>query len=59
MSNPAQQLQGTTVSALTTDSGIGNLLVDFEGGEETTLPPLMSIFHCFYIDKPRGASPGL
>ena len=31
-------LQGTTVSVLTTDSGIKNLLVDSEGGEETTLP---------------------
>ena len=51
MSDPPQQLQGTTVSALTTDSGIGNLSVDVEGGEETILPPLTSIFHCSYIEE--------
>ncbi len=39
------------MSALTTDSGIDILSVDFEGGEETTLPPLMSIFHCSYIEE--------
>ena len=37
MSNPPQQLQGTTVSALTTDSGIDNLLVDCKGrGDKLT-----------------------
>ena len=51
MSDPPQQSQGTTVSALTTDSGIDNLLVDVEGGEETILPPLTSIFHCSYIEE--------
>ena len=51
MSDPPQQSQGTTVSALTTDSGIGNLSVDVEGGEETILPPLTSIFHCSYIKE--------
>jgi hypothetical protein len=43
MSDP-QQSQGTTVSALTTDSGIENLPVDSEEGEETTLLPLTSFF---------------
>jgi hypothetical protein len=51
MSDPPQQSQGTTVSALTTDSGIDNLLVDCEGGEETTLLPLTSIFHCPFIEE--------
>ncbi len=51
MSNPAQQLQGTTVSALTTDSGIVNLSVDCEGGEETTLLSLTSILHCPCIEE--------
>ncbi len=46
MSDPPQQLQGTTVSALTADSGIENLSVDSGGGEETTLLPLTSIFYC-------------
>jgi hypothetical protein len=50
MSNPPQ-LQGTTVSALTTDSGIENLSVDSGGGEETTLLPLTSIFHCPFIEE--------
>jgi hypothetical protein len=50
MSNPPQQSQGTTVSALTTDSGIDNSPVDCEGGEETTLLPLMSIFHYPFIE---------
>jgi hypothetical protein len=50
MSDP-QQLQGTTVSALTTDSGIVDLSVDSGGGEETTLLPLMSIFHCPFIKE--------
>ena len=45
MSDP-QLLQGTSVSALTTYSGIVDLLVDNGGGEETTLLPLTSIFHC-------------
>ena len=51
MSDPPEQSQGTTVSGLTADSGIGNLLVDVEGGEETILPPLTSIFHCSYIEE--------
>jgi hypothetical protein len=51
MSDPPQQSQGTTVSALTTDSGIDNLSVDCEGGEETTLLPLTSIFHCPFIEE--------
>ena len=51
MSDPPQQLQGTTVSALTLDSGIDNLSVDCEGGEETTLLPLMIIFHCSFIEE--------
>ncbi len=51
MSDPPQQLQGTTVSALTIDSGIDNLLVECEGGEEITLLPLTSIFHCTYIEE--------
>jgi hypothetical protein len=51
MSDPPQQLQGKTISALTTDSGIANLLVDFKGGEETTLLPLTSIFHCPFIKE--------
>jgi hypothetical protein len=50
MSYP-QLSQVTTVSALTTDSGIVVLLVDSEGGEETTLLPLTSIFHCPFIEE--------
>ncbi len=51
MSDPSQQSQGTTVSALTTDSGIDNLSVDCEGGEETTLLLLTSIFLCPFIKE--------
>jgi hypothetical protein len=50
MSDP-QQLQGTTVSALTTDSGIVDLSVDSGGGEETTFLPLTRIFHCPFIKE--------
>ena len=57
MSNP-QLLQGTTVSALTTDSGIVDLLVDSGGGEETTLLPLMSIFHCPFIEESTNSQNG-
>jgi hypothetical protein len=45
-----QLLQVRTVSALTTDSDIVDLLVDSGGGEETTLLPLTSIFHCLFIE---------
>jgi hypothetical protein len=44
-------LQGTTVSALTTDSGIMDLSVDNGGGEDTTLLPSTSIFHCLFIKE--------
>ena len=57
MSDP-QLLQGTTVSALTTDSGIVNLLADCEGGEETTLLPLTSIFHCPFIEESTNSQNG-
>jgi hypothetical protein len=50
MSDP-QLLQGTTVSALTTDSGIVDLSVNSGGGEETTIVSLTSIFLCPFIEK--------
>jgi hypothetical protein len=50
MSDP-QLSQETTISALTTDSGIVDLLVDSGGGEETTILPLTSIFHCLFIEE--------
>ncbi len=46
-----QLLQGKTVFALTTDSGIVDMFVDSGGGEETTLLPLMSISHCPFIEE--------
>jgi hypothetical protein len=44
LSEASIPLQGTTVSTLTTDSSLVDLLVDSGGGEGTTLLPLTSIF---------------
>ena len=57
MSDP-QLSQGTTVSALTTDSGIENLSADSGGGEETTLLPFTSIFHCPFIQESTNSKNG-
>jgi hypothetical protein len=57
MSDP-QLLQGTTVSALTTDSDTVYFLVDSGGGEETTLLPVKSIFHCPFIEESTNSQNG-
>jgi hypothetical protein len=52
LSDGSAPLHGTTVSALTTDSSFVDLLVVSGGGENTTLLlPLMSIFHCPFIEE--------
>ena len=53
-----QLSQGTTVSALTTDSGILDLSVDSEGGEETTLLPMTKILHCPFIKESTNSQNG-
>ena len=51
LSDGSAPLHGTTVSALTTDSSFVDLLVVSRGGEDTTLLPLTSIFHCLFIKE--------
>jgi hypothetical protein len=51
LSEASSPLQGTTVSTLTADSSLVDLSVDSRGGEDTTLLPLTSIFHCPFIEE--------
>ena len=51
-------LQGTTDSALTADSSLVGLSVSSEGGEDTTLLPLTSIFHCPFIEENANSQNG-
>jgi hypothetical protein len=52
LSEAGTSLQGTTVSALlTADSSLVDLLVVSGVGEDTTLLPLTSIFHCPFIKE--------
>ena len=53
-----QLSQGTTVSALTTDSGILDLSVDSGGGEKTTLLPMTRILHCPFIEESTNSQNG-
>jgi len=51
LSDASTPLQGTTVSTLTADSSLVDLLVVSGVGEDTTLLPLTSIFHCPFIKE--------
>ena len=51
LSDGSTPSQGTAVSTLTADSSLVDLLVDSFGGEDTTLLPLTSIFHCPFIKE--------
>jgi hypothetical protein len=51
LSEASTPLQGTTVSTLTADSSLVDLLVVSGVGEDTTLLPLTSIFHCSFIEE--------
>jgi hypothetical protein len=58
LSEASTPLQGTTVSTLTADSSLVDLLVDSGGGEDTTLLPLTSIFHCPFIKESANSQNG-
>jgi hypothetical protein len=58
LSKASTPLQGTTVSTLTTDSSLVDLLVVSGGGEDTTLLPLTSIFHCPFIKETTNSQNG-
>ncbi len=51
-------LQGTAVSTLTADSSLVDLLMVSGVGEDTTLLPLLSIFHCFFIEESANSQNG-
>ncbi len=51
LSEASTPLQGTTVSTLTADSSVVDVLVVSGVGEDTTLLPLTSIFHCPLIEE--------
>jgi hypothetical protein len=51
LSEASTPSQGTTVSTLTADSSLVDLSVDGGGGEDKTLLPLTSIFHCPFIEE--------
>ncbi len=51
LSDASTPLQGTTVSTLTADSSLVDLPVVSGEGEDTTLLPLTSIFHCPFIEE--------
>jgi hypothetical protein len=51
LSEASSPLQGTTVSTLTADYSLVDLLVVSGVGEGTTLLPLTSIFHCPFIEE--------
>jgi hypothetical protein len=58
LSEASTPLQGTTVSTLTTDSSLVDLLVVSGVGEETTLLPLTSIIHCPFIEESANSQKG-
>jgi hypothetical protein len=58
LSEASTPSQGTTVSTLTADSSLVDLLVDSGGGEDTTLLPLTSIFHCLFIEESANSQNG-
>jgi hypothetical protein len=58
LSEPSTPSQETTVSTLTADSILVVLLVDSGGGEDTTLLPLTSIFHCPFIEESANSQNG-
>jgi hypothetical protein len=58
LSKASTPLQGTTVSALTADSSLMDLLVVRGVGEDTTLLPLTSIFHCPFIKESANSQNG-
>ncbi len=51
LSEASTPSQGTTVSTLTADSSLVDLLVVSGVGEDTTLLPLTSILHCPFIEE--------
>ena len=58
LSDGSTPSQGTTVSTLTADSSLVDLLVVSGVGEDTTLLPLMSIFHCPFIEESANIKTG-
>jgi hypothetical protein len=57
LSEASTPSQGTTVSTLTADSSLVDLLVVSGVGEDTTLLPLTSIFHCPSLKKVPTSKP--
>jgi hypothetical protein len=51
LSEASTPLQGTTVSTHTADTSVVDLSVVSGGGEDTTILPLTSIFHCPFIKE--------
>jgi hypothetical protein len=58
LSDASTPLQGTTVSTLTADSSLVDLLVVSGVGEDTTLLPLIGIFHCPFIEESANIETG-
>ncbi len=58
LSEASTPLQGTTVSTLTSDSSLVDLPVVSGVGEDTTLLPLTSIFHCPFIEESANIETG-
>ncbi len=58
LSDASTPSQGTTVSTLTADSSLVELPVVSGVGEDTTLLPLMSIFHCPFIEESASTKTG-
>jgi hypothetical protein len=58
LSEASTPLQGTTVSTLIADSSLVDLPVVSGVGEDTTLLPLTSIFHCPFIEESANSQSG-
>ncbi len=58
LSDASTPSQGTTVSTLTADSSLGDLPVVSGVGEDTTLLPLTSTFHCPFIEESANIETG-
>jgi hypothetical protein len=58
LSGVSTPLQGATVSTLTADSSLVDLSVVSGVGEDTTLLPLTSIFHCPFIKESANSQNG-
>ncbi len=58
LSDASTPLQGTTVSTLTADHSLVDLPVVSGVGEDATLLPLMSIFHCPFIEESANIKTG-